>query len=183
MSAPSTTQPAPANSEYRIRTTDLPESAFVRINHPIVDAHYRYQVKLGDELGFTKTGVHLFRLPPGVTTTPVHWHSNEDEWMYILDGGEGGSILIWEPTQPQDQGEGGGLREEAVKNGDFFGFKAGVERAHSLKAGTKEMVYLVGGSRSTHDVCHYPLERKKLVIDQVDGKVTWKEEDVDTARQ
>ncbi|KAI0703313.1 hypothetical protein C8Q76DRAFT_586464, partial [Earliella scabrosa] len=118
--------------------------------HPVVSANHRYQVSLGDSTGLSKTAVHYCRLPAGATSTTLHWHSHDDEWMYILDAGEGAVMLIWEG------GEGEIVpREEAIKTGDFFGFKAGVERAHAFRAGTTEMVYILGGSREPLDVTHY----------------------------
>ena len=181
MSTASTTPaPNPPNSaEYLIHTADLPPTALTHKTHPLLPTCERYEYPIGDATGFTKTGVRLYRLPPGAQCTPLHWHSGEDEWMYVLDAGEGGAVLIWEPSSKNDKE--GVLKEVTVKNGDFLGFKAGVERAHTLRAGTTEMVYLVGGSRSDHDVCRYPLEGKKLTIDWPRGRQepSWTLEDVE----
>ncbi|KAI0747236.1 hypothetical protein C8Q80DRAFT_1080656, partial [Daedaleopsis nitida] len=122
----------------------------------------RYQISLGDSTGLTKTGVHLCRLPAGATSTTMHWHSHDDEWMYVLEADAGATLLVWEPSgSGAGSGSGGAQkeevvpREEPVKAGDFLGFKAGVVRAHALRAGTSEMVYLVGGSRVPLEVSHY----------------------------
>ena len=169
--------PGPSdNTDFLIRTTDLAPSAWAHVVHPFAPTSQWYRSKLGDGTGFTKTGVHLYRLPAGTQCSPLHWHENEDEWMYILDAGEGAAVLVWEPSP--DKGKEGILREVGVKNGDFLGFRKGVERAHTLKAGTTEMKYLVGGSRSEHDVCHYPMEGKKLVVDWPRGQTAnWVLED------
>ncbi len=41
---------------------------------------------LGDALGLSHFGVNLVRLPPGAASAQRHWHSAEDEFVYILEG-------------------------------------------------------------------------------------------------
>src|SRR5215468_246929 len=41
---------------------------------------------LGDALGLSHFGVNLVRLPPGTASSQRHWHSAEDEFVYILEG-------------------------------------------------------------------------------------------------
>ena len=41
---------------------------------------------LGDALGLSHFGVNLVRLPPGTASAQRHWHSAEDEFVYILEG-------------------------------------------------------------------------------------------------
>ena len=104
----------------------------------------------------------------------------------LLEAGEGGAVLVWEPSPEgaeDTSAKGGVLKEVAVKNGDFLAFRAGVERAHTLRAGSTEMVYLVGGSRWERDVCRYPLEGKKLLIECPPGgsrKETLEDEEIGT---
>ena len=187
-SSPSSTSTAPSSAEYIIHTADLPPSALKHHVHKVQPSCHHYQYNLGDTAGFTKIGVYLNRLPAGTACTPVHWHTDDDEWMYILDAGEGGAVLVWEPSPEaaEDGSAKGVLKEVAVKNGDFLAFKAGVERAHTLRAGTSEMLYLVGGSRWERDVCRYPLEGKKLLIECPPGgsrKETLEDEEIGAPRQ
>ena len=71
-------------------------------------------------------------------------------------------------------------REERVQAGDFFGFKAGVRRAHAFRPGGEVMVYLMGGSREPRDVSHYPTMGKRQVVDLTDtGSGSWTVEDKD----
>ncbi|KAI0699046.1 hypothetical protein C8T65DRAFT_517364, partial [Cerioporus squamosus] len=125
--------------------------------HPIANTNNSYQFPLGDRTGLTKTAVHLCRVPAGATSTTLHWHTHEDEWCYVLEADPDAVLLIWEgPMDVQDQDiEKVVPREESVKPGDFLGFKAGIPRAHTFRAGKKDLVYLVGGSREELDVCHY----------------------------
>ncbi|HUS31772.1 MAG TPA: cupin domain-containing protein, partial [Kofleriaceae bacterium] len=41
---------------------------------------------LGDALGLTKVGVNLTTLPPGKESSMRHWHTHEDELIYVLEG-------------------------------------------------------------------------------------------------
>ena len=42
--------------------------------------------RLGDAAGLTQFGVSLYRLAPGVWSSQRHWHSHEDEFVYVLSG-------------------------------------------------------------------------------------------------
>ncbi len=41
---------------------------------------------LGDPLGLTQFGVNLVTLGPGSWSSQRHWHENEDEFIYVLEG-------------------------------------------------------------------------------------------------
>src|SRR3954469_17316551 len=41
---------------------------------------------LGDALSLTKVGVNLTTLPPGKESAMRHWHTLEDELVFILEG-------------------------------------------------------------------------------------------------
>jgi uncharacterized cupin superfamily protein len=41
---------------------------------------------LGDALGLSNFGVNLVTLEPGAASSQRHWHSREDEFVYVLDG-------------------------------------------------------------------------------------------------
>ena len=41
---------------------------------------------LGDALGLTSYGVNLVELPPGAMSSMRHWHSRQDEFVYVLEG-------------------------------------------------------------------------------------------------
>src|SRR6266545_2601901 len=46
----------------------------------------RVRQRLGDAGGLTDFGVNLMRLPPGNWSSQRHWHSAEDEFVYVLEG-------------------------------------------------------------------------------------------------
>jgi len=97
---------------------------------------------LGDLVGLTQFGVNLTRLKPGAGSALRHWHENEDEFVYIL---EGELVLV------EDEGE------TLLRTGDAAGFKAGVANGHHLVNRTqRDAVYLEIGSRSKHERVEYP---------------------------
>jgi uncharacterized cupin superfamily protein len=103
----------------------------------------RRRWKLGDAAGLTQFGVNLLRLAPGVWSSQRHWHTHEDEFVYVL---EGEVVLI------TDAGE------EVLTAGDCAGFKAGVPDGHHIvNRSQQEAVLLEVGSRNPGgDGADYP---------------------------
>ena len=59
----------------------------------------RTRRRLGDAGGLTDFGVNLMTLPPGGWSSQRHWHSHEDELVYVLEGEvtlveDGGETLL-----------------------------------------------------------------------------------------
>lgn len=105
-------------------------------------AEGREKRALGDAGGLTDFGVNLTRLPPGRWSSQRHWHSDEDEFIYVLGG---------EVTLVTDGGR------EILKAGDCAAFPKGVRDAHHLvNEGAVDAVYLEVGTRSDTDICTYP---------------------------
>jgi uncharacterized cupin superfamily protein len=97
----------------------------------------RARQRLGDAAGLTDFGVNLLRLPPGSWSSQRHWHSAEDEFVYVL---EGEVVLVT---------DGG---EEILRTGECAGFKAGVRDGHHLQNRShRDAVLLEVGSRKTAD--------------------------------
>jgi uncharacterized cupin superfamily protein len=103
----------------------------------------RVRHALGDVAGLTQFGVNLLRLPPGVWSSQRHWHSREDEFVWVL---EGEVVLI------TDRGE------ELLRAGDCAGFKAGVAEGHHLQnRSNREALLLEVGTRCpAEDDVDYP---------------------------
>ena len=101
----------------------------------------RERRRLGDEAGLTQFGVNLLRLPAGAWSSQRHWHTHEDEFVYVLSG---------EVTLVTDDGE------EVLKAGEAAGFKAGDSNGHCLqnRSGLDVLVLEVG-SRMTGDGAFY----------------------------
>jgi uncharacterized cupin superfamily protein len=102
----------------------------------------REWLSLGDAAGLTQFGVNLLTLRPGVWSSQRHWHSHEDEFVYVLRG---------EVVLVTDAGE------ETLRAGDCAGFKAGDENGHCLQNRSDQAAdILVVGSRNDEDHGEYP---------------------------
>jgi uncharacterized cupin superfamily protein len=103
----------------------------------------RIRRRLGDEAQLTDFGVNLLRLPAGAWSSQRHWHSAEDEFVYVL---EGEVVLV------TDAGE------ESLRAGDCAGFKAGVKDGHHLQNRSQEdaVVLEIGSRKVTEDEGDYP---------------------------
>lgn len=78
--------------------------------------------------GITQFGAYLDMLDPGAWSSDRHWHSAEDEFIYLLSGP--GTCVCW---------------------------PAGVPNAHCLRNdGTEPATLFITGSRFAEDACHYP---------------------------
>jgi uncharacterized cupin superfamily protein len=102
----------------------------------------RQRQKLGDQAGLTQFGVNLLVLPPGVWSSQRHWHTGEDEFIYVLAG---------EVVLVTDAGD------EVLRAGDAAGFKAGDSNGHCLQnRSAAEARVLEVGSRVAGNAAHYP---------------------------
>jgi uncharacterized cupin superfamily protein len=88
---------------------------------------------LGDAAGLVSIGVNLVRLEPGAWSSQRHWHSRDDEFVYVL---EGELALVTEAG------------EQTLTPGMAAGFPAGKADGHHLiNRGRKTAVYLEVGGR------------------------------------
>ena len=103
----------------------------------------RRRWRLGDAVGLDQFGVNLLRLPAGAWSSQRHWHSAEDEFVWVV---EGEVVLI------EDDGE------TVLRAGDCAGFKAGVADGHKIenRSGREAVLLEVGSRRPTEDACDYP---------------------------
>ena len=108
----------------------------------------RVKRRLGDACGLTRFGVNLVTLGPGGQSALRHWHTLEDEFVYVLEGEC--SVRLIEPGQAP--------REVPLRPGHAVCFPAGTGIAHCLvNRGTKEAVVLgFGERRDADDRVFYP---------------------------
>ncbi len=101
---------------------------------------------LGDACGLTKIGVNLTTLPPGKESSMRHWHTHEDEFVFVLSG---------EVVVKTDAGE------QTLGAGMCAGFPASVDGktgdGHQLiNRGSEPAVYLEISNRDQADKAFYP---------------------------
>ncbi|WP_106088794.1 cupin domain-containing protein [Enhygromyxa salina] len=96
---------------------------------------------LGDPLGLTKIGVNLTTLPPGKESSMRHFHTREDEFVFIV---EGEVVLV------TDEGE------QLLGAGMCAGFAAGVRNGHYLvNRSDRPVRYLEISNRDREDTAEY----------------------------
>ena len=119
-----------------VRTTTVYPAEFKHV------CEGREKAALGNVAGLTQFGVNLTRLKPDAASALRHWHENEDEFIYVL---EGEIVLI----------EDGG--ETVLGPRDCAGFKAGVANGHQLvNKSQRDALYLEIGTRAASERVHYP---------------------------
>lgn len=97
---------------------------------------------LGDALGLTKIGVNLTTLPPGKESSMRHWHTREDEMVFVV---EGEVVLV------TDEGE------QTLGAGACAGFPAGAKNGHQLvNRSDRPARYLEISNRDPEDGAEYP---------------------------
>jgi uncharacterized cupin superfamily protein len=98
----------------------------------------RVRQRLGDAGGLKDFGVNLMHLPPGNWSAQRHWHSHEDEFVYVLSG----EVVLVE--------DGG---ETVLRAGDAAAFAKNSSNGHHLINRSDAMaVYLEVGSRQPDDL-------------------------------
>jgi uncharacterized cupin superfamily protein len=101
----------------------------------------RARRRLGDAAGLTKIGINLTTLAPGRESSMRHWHTHEDEFVFVLEG----DLVL-----RTDAGE------QALTAGMCAGFPAGSRDGHQLvNRGTRPAVYLEISNRDAQDVAAY----------------------------
>ena len=102
----------------------------------------RMKRRLGDAAGLTKFGVNLVTLGPGGQSALRHWHTLEDEFVYVLSGEV---VLI------SDEGE------QILGAGMCAGYPAGKRNAHHfVNHSQAPALYLEIGNRIEGDNAFYP---------------------------
>jgi uncharacterized cupin superfamily protein len=101
----------------------------------------RARQPLARSQGLSHFGVNLTVIPPGGWSSQRHWHSHEDEFVWILEG---------ELTLVTDAGE------EVLLAGDCAAFKAGDSDGHHLinRSANPAKLLEIGNSDS-RDRCVY----------------------------
>ncbi len=102
----------------------------------------RAKKRLGNACGLTRFGVNLVTLGPGEQSALRHWHTLEDEFVYVLSGEV---VLI------SDEGE------QILRAGMCAGYPAGKRSAHHfVNRSATAAQYLEIGNRIEGDNAFYP---------------------------
>ena len=107
---------------------------------------------LGDLFGLRNFGVVLVDLPPGAWSAQRHWHTEEDEFVYVVSG---------ELMLVTDEGD------TVLSEGMVCGFAAGRENGHHIvNKSSSPATFLVVGDRRSGDEAHYPDVDLQFIVDE-----------------
>jgi uncharacterized cupin superfamily protein len=114
----------------------------------------RIRRALGDAFGLSQFGVNMLDLPPGTWSSQRHWHEQQDEFVYVL---EGEVVLV------TDEGE------TVLRPGMVAGFRAGTGNGHHLvNRSDKTVRVLEVGTRTVEEVAYYS-DIDMMVRENADG--------------
>ncbi len=126
-----------------VNSENVPESTGSNYPQPFKSAVAgRVKKRLGNAAGLHNFGVNLVKLAPGSCSALRHWHTRQDEFIYVL---EGEVSLV------------GNSEEQVLKPGMAAGFPAGDADGHHLvNRSNADVVYLEIGDRTSGDSVNYP---------------------------
>ena len=120
----------------------------------------RSRKRLARAAGLTQFGVNICTLKPGAASSQRHWHENEDELVYVLEG----EVILRE--------DGG---ETVLKPGDAAAWKAGVPNGHCLiNRSNRDAVFIEVGTRAPTERAHYSEIDMKVERDERGARYTRK---------
>jgi uncharacterized cupin superfamily protein len=129
----------------------LSAEALARARHAVDRLRHAARTPLGEPFRLTQFGVNLTFVPPGAVSALCHWHSLQDEFIYVLEG---------HPTLHTQRGDA------PMSPGDCVGFAGGQANGHQLINRTdKTVVLLEVGDRRVGDVVTFPENTTEEVDD------------------
>jgi uncharacterized cupin superfamily protein len=122
---------------------DLPESNAT--SYPAAfrsENQHRWNRRVGNHAGLSNFGVNITRIVPGGQSSARHWHSRQDEFIYVVSG---------EVVLETDAGE------EVLRAGMCAGFPAGTRNGHRfVNRSSGDVLLIVVGDRTEGDEIGYP---------------------------
>lgn len=132
-----------------IKAVDIAAEPESRICHPFNAKSDVYLRRLSAAAGLTRAVLTMARLPPGRESFAFHWHERDEEFIFILSGRGRAEI---------------GDEVFEVGPGDFMGFTAPGVPHHLINPYDEDLIYLMGGERSSLDIGHFPRIGKRLLF-------------------
>jgi uncharacterized cupin superfamily protein len=114
--------------------------------NPASEVHVR---SLGQAVGLARQQIAIARVPPGKESFCYHFHTRDEEFLYILSGRGRAEI---------------GDEVFEVGPGDFMGFTAPSPGHHLTNPYDEDLVYLMGGERSGLEIGRFPRAGKTVIF-------------------
>ena len=128
-----------------ITPTTEKHNQFEYHKYEVTDARQKYEVASPNE--GNQTVVAFYKIPPGKSNYPFHYHTTNEEVFYIISGS--GALETHDTTHP-------------IKAGDIIVCPAGKGGAHKITntSKTENLVYLDVDTNKTPDIAYYPHSNK-----------------------
>lgn len=127
--------------KHVVRTSEIPPEQAFHFSHPLNENSEMRILPLSDRVGMKRLGISLGRIAPGKEGFLPHCHAGQEEFIFILEG-EGTLTIDGEAV--------------IVRPGDYAGFPTDGAVHHLENKGSTDLVYLMGGERTSTDVAHFP---------------------------
>lgn len=135
--------------KHLVRTAELGDGDAVHIRHPFNPNSEVFLYRLGDRVGMQRAHLSLARVPPGRESFVPHSHGVQEEFLFILEG-EGLAQI--------------GDHHVRVGRGDYLGFPTDGTPHHLTNVGDTDLVYLMGGERTSFEISRFPTLGKIAVM-------------------
>jgi uncharacterized cupin superfamily protein len=126
-------------------------------HHKPLDAYEYKCAEVAKEIGAKGLGFHMEILPPGQLSAPFHFHHQNEELFFVLEG---------EMTLRQGKEEDGKIVSEEripLRAGDFVSFPPGTGIAHQLiNESSSDCLFLALSRDAPTEICEYPDSNKVL---------------------
>jgi len=139
-----------------VRAADRAAMREESFRHPLNPKSELHGYMLSRQMGLSRVGVSLLRVPPGKESFVYHSHETEEEFCYVLSGRGLAEV---------------GDESFEVGPGDFLGFPAGGPAHHMRNTGAEDLVYLSGGEQRDIEIADFPRLGKRLVRMRKDALV------------
>jgi uncharacterized cupin superfamily protein len=133
-----------AGMKRKIDIQSAPISAGSRYPEPFgAPCQDKFRCRLAVAAGLKQIGINLLELAPGAWSSQRHWHTQAEEFVYVLEG----------EVVPVTEGS-----EEILHAGDCAAFLPGDRDGHHLqnRSGIPARVLEIGSADMRNDECYYP---------------------------
>lgn len=131
----------PKPERYVVRSGAVAEDDMLLFRHPFNANSEIRLTPLSDRVGMQRMQLSLGRIQPGRESFVPHSHTTQEEFIFILSG----------QAEVEINGE-----RTSVGPGDYVGFPIDGAVHQLYNTGDEELVYLMGGERTSTDMSHFP---------------------------
>jgi uncharacterized cupin superfamily protein len=117
--------------------------------------------QLGEAAGGEQIGCSLYRIPPGRRSWPYHYHTANEEALFVLSGSGTLRLGTDEENPSSDQTGSDDIEETPLTDGGYVALPTGERGGHRVvNDGDEPLTYLMVSTMREPDVAVYPDSEK-----------------------